>query len=407
MDTVTLALNKARELIVYTQLARTISSREKSGKAVAEIVEKMGYVQIDSINVINRAHHHTLWARYPQYKNDDIYRAQAQDKSVFEYWGHAMSYLPMSDYRYYLPYKNYFNDPYGKWEKDRHEKYGHLMQPALERIQKEGPMATRDFVSESQPHKGTWWDWRPIKVALELLFWQGKIMVAERKNFQKIFDLTERVLPDGVDATRPNDEELGRFLVKRALQAYGLANQKEIVDHLRVTGKNVILHALKQMIVDGEVLVLNIPELTKNGDYYILPETLQHEAKVPMLNDRVFILSPFDNFCIQRDRLKTIFNFDYALECYLKPEQRSFGYFALPLFWKDRFIGRIDAKADRSHKTLIVHHLKMEDGFQPDEQCLAAVLQALKSFMIFQGCRQMQISQVTPASLSDVFLKQD
>ena len=406
MDTITLPLDEARELIVHAQLTRTLSTCEESGSAVAEIVEKMGYVQIDSINVINRAHHHTLWARYPHYKNGDIYKAQAQDKSVFEYWGHAMSYLPMSDYRYYLPYKKYFNDPYGKWEKDRQEKYGHLMQPALERIQNEGPMATRDFVSESQPHKGTWWDWRPIKVALELLFWQGKIMVAERRNFQKIFDLTERVLPESVDTTVPSDEDLGRFLVRRVLRAYGLANQKEIVDHLRVAGKNVIVRALKQMVADDEVLVLNIPQLTRDVEYYILPETLQLVENVFGMDDRVFILSPFDNFCIQRERLKTFFNFDYALECYLKPEQRSFGYFALPLFWKDRFIGRIDAKADRSQKTLVVHHLKLEDDFQPDEQCADAVRQAVQSFMIFQNCQKMEIGQVTPAPLSAVFMKQ-
>jgi len=404
VDAVTLPIQKARNVIIYSQLIRTLPGEESSGGAIAEIVEQMGYVQIDTINVINRAHHHTLWARYPQYKNGDIYTAQAQDKSVFEYWGHAMSYLPMKDYRFYLPYKQQFNDPCGKWERDRLEKYGHLMQPVLQRIREEGAMATRDFVSETQPYEKTWWNWRPVKVALELLFWQGKIMVAERKSFQKVFDITERVLPDGVDTTMPDEQELGLFLVRRALQAFGLANQKEIVDHLRVAKKNVILNALKQLVADGEVVPLKIVGVNRDLEYYILAEELENIDNLAMPNDQAFILSPFDNFCIQRDRMKTFFNFDYALECYLKPEQRTFGYFALPVFWKDRFVGRLDAKADRKEKTLRIHHLQFEDDFQPDDSFIPTMQNTLDAFMHFQNCQQMEIARITPAPFDRLFL---
>ncbi len=161
------------------------------------MVEKLGYVQIDTINVLNRAHHHTLWTALPHYESQDLHRAQAEEKRIFEYWGHAMSYLPMHDYAIPSPYKQHFSSPYGHWARERLERYGHIMEPTLQRIREEGPLASKDFLSEETDRKaGTWWDWRPVKMALELLFWQGKLMVAERRNFQKVFDLPDRVLPD-------------------------------------------------------------------------------------------------------------------------------------------------------------------------------------------------------------------
>lgn len=387
-----ISIEKAREMAMQAQLKSMVSP----ALSVVDVIDKLGYVQIDSINVIHRAHHHTLWARLGNYKREDIYSAQAKDKTVFEYWGHAMSYLPMRDYRFSLPYKEHFNDPSSQWVKGRLEKYGYLMEPALQRIREEGAMATGDFTNEEKRPKGTWWDWRPIKVALEMLFWQGKLMVAERKNFQKIFDLPERVLPEGVDTRMPTQEELGRFLVTRALNAYGIANEKEIIDHLRIAGKGTILKVLNAMLAAGEV----VPVLVQNGEehlrYYMLEPLLDEYARETPANGEVFILSPFDNFCIQRGRMKTLFNFDYALECYLPPAQRSFGYFALPIFWKDAFVGKMDVKAERAEKRLLVHHVKFEEGFKPNAAFVAAFQKKLDAFMRFQGCERMSITQVSP-----------
>lgn len=387
----------ARKIIVQSQLLNTIPQNASGENAVAAIVEKLGYVQIDTISVINRAHHHTLWTRMPHYQSQDLHKAQKEQKRIFEYWGHAMSYLPMMDYRYSLPYKEHFCSPYGTWARSRLEKYGDILEPTLQRIREEGPLASRDFISEGEHYQGTWWDWRPVKVALELLLWQGKLMVAERKNFQKVYDLPERVLPDWVDTSMPTDEELGRFLVRRALQAYGIANEREIVDHLRIAEKKVIVQALQEMCSAQEVLPALVKVNGKELDCYLLPETLKSGKKKSKENDKVFILSPFDNFCIQRARMKAFFNFDYALECYLKPEQRKFGYFAVPLFWKDRFIGRMDAKADRKAKTFLIHHLKFEADVQPDDDLGNLLQKQLLAFTRFQNCRRYLIEKVSPA----------
>jgi len=399
MDEVKIPLTTARAIVIQAQLAGTVDSTLKGKQGAAAMVEKLGYVQIDTINVLNRAHHHTVWARMPAYQIEDIYSAQAQDKTIFEYWGHAMSYLPMKDFRYTLPYKHHFNDPYGKWEKERLEKYGHVMAPTLKRIREEGPMSTRDFEIENDGNRGTWWDWRPVKVALELLFWQGRLMVTERKKFQKVFDLTERVLPEEVDTSEPTEEDLGRFLVRRALNAYGLANEKEIVDHLRIASKKTIVNALKEMIVGREVLPVTVVGENGTISYYALAEDLEKMAALPSIKDEVFILSPFDNFCIQRGRMKTLFEFDYALECYLKPEQRKFGYFALPIFWKDRFVGKMDVKSERKAKRLLIHHLQLEEDFQPSAHFAAALKEKLDTFTRFQGCQRYEIGQFSPMAL--------
>ena len=386
----------ARKIIVQTQLLNTIPTESLHENGVSSIVKNLGYVQIDTISVINRAHHHTFWTRMPHYQSQDLHRAQKEERSIFEYWGHAMSFLPMSDYRYYLPYKEHFCSPYGNWARSRLEKYGHIMEPTLQRIQKEGPLASRDFVSEEEHDRGTWWDWRPVKVALELLFWQGKLMVAERKNFQKVYDIPERVIPDGVDTTLPTEEELGRFLVLRTLQAYGIASEREIVDHLRVAEKKTIVDALQVLCSAQEVFPALVKIDGKELIYYILPDTLEKSEKKMGENNKVFILSPFDNFCIQRARLKTFFHFDYALECYLKPEQRKFGYFAVPLFWKDRFIGKMDVKADRKGKILLIHHLQFEDDFQPVGSLKIPMQEQLLAFTKFQNCQRYLIEKVSP-----------
>ena len=396
MKSITIDSKTARRIIIQSQILDSIPGDSQKGDGVAEIVERLGYVQIDTINVLNRAHHHTLWTRMPQYESQDLHQAQAIQKSIFEYWGHAMSFLPMADYRYSLPYKLHFSSPYGNWAREQSEKYGHIMEPTLQRIREEGPLATKDFVSEETDHRGTWWDWRPVKMALELLFWQGKLMVAERRKFQKIYDLPERVLPDWVDTSMPSEEELGRFLVQRALKAYGLATEREIVDHLRVAEKNIITAALKEMNEAGKVITVTVKTGEKELAYYAFPERLEKGNASFVENNEVFIFSPFDNFCIQRARMKTFFNFDYALECYLKPEQRTFGYFALPLFWKERFIGKMDAKADRKEKALLIHHLQFEEDFKPDETFQPALHRKLTAFAKFQDCEHFVVEKISP-----------
>lgn len=365
----------------------------KGREGIAQVIEKLGYIQIDTISVVQRAHHHTLWTRLLDYDPEMLHELQAQDRRVFEYWAHAASYLPMKDYRYYLPRMSSFSDPKDKWARNRLEKCGHMMDSVLKRIREEGPLGSKDFKSNPRAKPEKWWDWKPAKVALELLFWRGDLMVTERRNFHRIYDLTERVLPDNIDTSMPEDDELGRFLVYRALSSYGIATRKDIVNHIHAAAKETVLNAVQELADEGEIVPVGV-----HGDYgyFILSSTLQKSTISSPNPRKVFLISPFDNLIIQRDRTRRLFGFDYVLECYMPKEKRKDGYFVLPVLWGSRFVGRMDPKADRKLKKMILRNLNFEPDFDEFEEFLPPFAQILVDFAFFNGCDKIEFINLSP-----------
>jgi uncharacterized protein YcaQ len=408
MSFIDISLELACRLALNSQLLDGQAQLPEDKEGVAQIIDKLGYVQIDTIAVIERAHHHTLWTRHDNYDPEMLHELQAKDRRVFEYWGHAMSYVSMKDYRYYLPRMRNFLDSKSNWAKERLEKAGHAMEPVLERIRQEGPLSSIDFEPPPGKKGGTWWDWKPAKIALELLFWQGKLMISERRNFQKIYDLAERVLPEGVDTRYPDDEELGRFFVRRALSAYGVAQEREIRTYLQpeatrdsifqAVGKDVISKSLRELIDSAEVIPLKIKE-DQDTDYYTLADKIDKAAKLKLKPSNVFLLSPFDNLIIQRDRTKRLFGFEYSLECYTPAAKRKYGYFVLPILWRDKLIGRVDSKAERKKKTLIIRNLVFEPEFNAFEEFLPLFVAKLKEFAQFNQCEKVVFEKVSPAGI--------
>jgi len=354
---------------------------------------------LDTLSVIQRAHHHTLLNRHHQYDPDMLHELQRDDKLVFEYWGHAASYLPMKDYRFYLHRMNRADDPNSKWEQDRLKKYGYLLEPVLEQVREKGPSNSKDIElpeiifkqGEHYPNPNT-----QIRFALNMLVYAGKLMISERRNFQKYYDLTEEVLPSHIDTTFPTDQELGRFLVTRALQSYGIASAKDIKNHIFLGSNGVIQNALIEMLNSREVINAKVAE-DENTDYFAFPKTLENLSSLPAPR-RTVLISPFDNFIIQRERMKRLFGFDYALECYVTPPKRVYGYFVLPILWKDRFVGRLDPKADRKTKTLILKNILFEEDFNSFDEFLPSFAQALIDFMKFNRCDRIVIDSIKPAS---------
>lgn len=397
MEKIQVSLQQARKMVLQAQLLDGSVKLSKGKEGVAQTVERLGYIQIDTISVIERAHHHTLWNRRADYDQGMLHELQAKDRRIFEYWGHAASYLPMNDYRYYLPRMKWYHDPKSKWVKDRLERCGHWMKPVLKRIDREGALSSKDFEA-SRKKGGQWWDWKPAKVALELLFWQGKLMITQRRNFHRVYDLTERVLPKAVDTRVPDDDELGRFFVRRALSAYGLAQEKEIREHIHAAGKEVISKSLAELVDSGQVTALRIKE-DSDADYYALAETIAKVAKFRKRQPRVFILSPFDNLIIQRQRLRNLFGFDYALECYVPAVKRKFGYFTLPILWGQDFVGRLDSKADRKNKTFIVRKLALEPRLKNMDELLPVFANKLTELAKFNQCKKIKLEKVSPACI--------
>ncbi len=228
-----------------------------------DTIRQLGYVQIDTISVTERSHNHVLFTRNPRYKQDELIQLM-DNRSIFEYWSHAAAYLPMQDYRFSLYKKDEYKNGSIHWfPRDKKvEKY------VLDRIKMDGPLQSKDF--ENPKIKNEWYEWKPAKIALTNLFMEGSIMITNRKGFQKIFDLTERVLPESVNTTKPSTEEYYKYLVDRAVKAHGLVTLDEIA-YLRKGIKTGLKQVLTELLENNE-----ITEIKVNGNkntYYATNET--------------------------------------------------------------------------------------------------------------------------------------
>ena len=339
-------------------------------------IEHLSYIQLDSISVIERAHNHIWRSRVPDFRPDQSNQL-LEDAQVFEYWAHAAAYLPIKEYRYYLADKSAVKDGTLRrgYIKDRK-----LMAQVLKRIADEGPLASKDLEDRRTKSNG-WWDWKPAKRAVEALYFEGELMISSRAGFQKTYNLAERVLPKGIDSTPPTIEERASHMLDQQLACHGLVSAVGATYGRRDAALRQAMKAvLAQRLASGTLVTVTLPNASL---YYIEPERL--EQPMPRLDNRLKILSPFDNAVIQRKRLIDLFAFDYQLECYVPAPKRRYGYLALPLLYKDNFVGRMDCKAHRADKVLEIKGLFFESGHDTPE-VHAALDRALPDFAGFQGC---------------------
>jgi uncharacterized protein YcaQ len=304
-----------------------------------------------------------------------------------------MSYVPMADYRFYAVHMNKPLSWHRKWYAENVE----LTERVLERIKQEGPLGSSDFKPPKEFKRGDWWSWKPSKIALECLFSMGKLMVTERRKFQRIYDIRERVLPADLDTATPTPEELGRFQARRLLGGLGFG----AVDRIQWArwGRRPVDEPIIQGLVDeGEATVFEI-EGFEDQRYCALTERLEHVLNQPADDQShiVHILSPFDNLVIRRGFVHTFFHFAYKLEAYTPKAKRKYGYFSLPILWGDRLVGRIDAKADRKPKTFIVRNLVFEPGFGDYDAFMPAFVDKLRVFASFNACEKFAVEQADPA----------
>ena len=353
------------------------------------VIAHLGYVQIDTIAVVERAHHHVLFTRVPNFK-PAITTRLLEKKEIFEYWAHAAAFLPIEDYRFSLPYKHAIKSGKHHWFKNPDKK---LMAQLMDRITQEGPLRSRD-VSEAQNKRAGWWDWKPAKKALEQLYMQGDLMVAARDGFQKTYDLPERVLPPGIDQSVPTAEEFAKHLLEQQLNCHALVSLKGITYYRRnPTLRKAVKAQVDEALQLGELEQYQLP----NGEVFFARAGLLDEA-LPRTARRVVILSPFDNVVIQRERLKALFDYEYFIECYVPAAQRRFGYFCLPLLYGDKFIGLMDCKAHRKAKRLeiVALHLLDSKALANDEAFPTAFAKAIWAFASFQECDTISVTHVSP-----------
>ncbi|MEM9621339.1 MAG: crosslink repair DNA glycosylase YcaQ family protein [Pseudomonadota bacterium] len=356
-------------------------------------IRHTGYVQIDTISVVQRAHHHVFRSRVPNYHPDMLHRLLKQ-RSIFEYWAHAAAFLPMEDFRFSLPYKEAIKSGKRHWFRSHDRK---LMSDLLQRITAEGPLRSRD-VEQGKRGGAGWWDWKPAKRALEQLYMQGDLMVAERAGFQKTYDLPERILPADIDLSAPSIDEYASHLIEQQLRCHQFVSLKGVTYLRRDSDlRQAVNRQINTMLAEQQLQTIKLA----SGEKFVCQAGLLDQP-APRTTNRLLILSPFDNAVIQRARLQSIFNFDYQIECYVPEAKRQYGYFCLPLLFRDQFVGRLDGKAHRKNAVFEIKALHLHpETLAPGQsgQLLEAFAAALPEFLDFQDCQTLQLGSVTPSAL--------
>lgn len=371
-----LSISEARKVIFANQGLKHPSYASQSARRLAlETIRQIGYVQIDTISVIQRAHHHVIQSRVPHYGPQVLEKLESE-RSIFEYWSHAASYLPMEDFRYSLPLKLEVQGKEKFWFKKDHQ----LMQNILDRMKAEGPLRSRDF--EAGQKNLAMWETHPAKQALQNLFMEGKIMVKSREGFQKVYDLTERIVPANIDVSMPSEEAYIQYLIRRDVQAHGLVALEDI-GYLLKGLKPKIKSQLVKLEETGEITSVRIGKMDRT--FYTTSSGL--EVLNQRFGQRLKFLNPFDNVLINRARTKRMFNFDYIMEIYVPAEKRKFGYYALPILWKDRLIGQVDMKADRKNGQLLIRNLELT--LDINESFIKAWQTAIQEFSTFNGTQEI------------------
>jgi len=354
-------------------------------------INHIGYVQIDTISVVERSHHHVFHSRVPKFK-PAMTNQMLLDGDIFEYWSHAAAFLPIADFRFSLPYKHAIKSGQTHWYKNRDKK---LMGELLARIRSDGPIRSRDLETNTTKRAG-WWHWKPAKKALEQMYMEGDLMVSDREGFQKTYDLTERVLPPHVNSQMPSMKEFATHIVDQQLRCHGFASLKGLTYQRR----NPELRKAVKALINERLAQRTLEQLQmSNGEVFIL-ESGALERPLPRLNNRILILSPFDNSIIQRERLKALFQYDYQLECYVPAAKRQYGYFCLPLLYRDEFIGRMDCKAHRKISHLEIKSLHLEQHNFDEELVITAFVKAITQFCHFQKCDSVSLTKSQPKYLT-------
>jgi len=383
MKQVILTIPQARKIILH---AAGLSKRAQFGKgreAVFKVIDHLGFVQIDTNYVVERAHHHTLASRVPDYKPEWLDELQ-EDGRIFEFITADSGFQPMHNFRYSLPVKQGFLSS----RKPLTAAETNLMNRVLDRIGREGPLMVKDFENDRQEPSAGWWDWRPSKVALERLYLDGSLMATRTKEFLKVYDLPKNLIPHDIDTTMPTPEEYARHVIRRELTALGIAYAKELAWRTRRVKDNLVKKELAKLVEDGEVCSVAIEGL-KTAPLFMLPD---YKNKKIQLSDDAFILSPFDVLNVFRHRLRDFFDFDYQIECFVPEPKRKYGYFSLPVLVGDTFVARMDSKADRKQLVLIIHNLHFEP-VKLSEAAIDKLVEAIKAFAEFNRCMDVNITK--------------
>lgn len=321
------------------------------GADLLDVIQSIGFVQVDSINTVARAHHMILSARRQQYRSANLDRLLERDRAVFEHWTHDASVIPVAffpHWRYrFRKDEKHLRKVWNKWFRQGFEG---KFDTVLNQIAKHGPCGSSDVGQDEKRSKGGWWDWHPSKTALEFLWRTGKISVTRREGFRKIYDLTENVIPEEARAHHPDEDETIDWACRSALERLGFATSGEISAFWDLISPAEAKAWCARQLAAGELIEIDV-ELADGKPprrSFIQPATLETAEDLPKPSQRVRILSPFDPALRDRKRSQRLFDFDYRIEIFVPEAQRTYGYYVFPVMEGAPLIGRIDMKCQRA-----------------------------------------------------------
>ena len=394
MDVPFLSNALARRLFLDRHALAEPPAGVAKGRALLDLIRRIGFVQVDSINTVARAHDMILWARRPSYRPDDLRPLLDRHRMLWEHWTHDASILPAEVFPHwrhrFLRDRTLLVARWTGWQRDGfHEKFDAVLQQVADH----GPVTSAEVGEGEARGKGGWWDWHPSKAALEYLWRVGELSVTRREGFRKVYDLTERVLPADLRAIAPVAEATTDWACTTALDHLGFATSGEIAAYWRAVSPEAAKDWCAAALARGEIMPVEVESAdgARRGAY-ARPDVHAHAAAIPELPSRLRVLSPFDPALRDRNRTERLFGFHYRIEVFVPEALRRYGYYVFPVLEGAHLVGRLDAKAFRDKGTLRVRAFWPEAGVRMGAVRLARLMAELDRLARFAGCDRVEMT---------------
>lgn len=363
------------------------------GAGLAALIDDLGFVQVDSITTVERAHHMILHARRQTYRPESLPPLLAR-RAIWEHWTHDASILPMAHYPHWR--HRFARDAerlHTNWRKWFREGYEAQLDGILRRIEADGPVKASEVGEGEARGKGGWWDWHPSKTALEWLWRTGALAITRREGFQKVYDLAERVIPAEYRAATPSAEETRDWACNAALDRLGFATPAQIAAFWGAVTPEDARIWCRAALARGDLVEIEAEAADLSRRRALArPDVLARADAAPEPPARLRILSPFDPALRDRDRAERLFGFHYRIEVFVPEAQRRFGYYVFPVLEGSRLVGRLDVKAQRGDGTLAVRAFWPEGGAPQTKSRQARLEAGLARLAAFAGCSRVEFA---------------
>ena len=383
----------ARRLFLDRHLLLRPGAGTARGKDLGKVLYELGFVQVDSVNTLARAHDLILWSRRGRYRPAALQRLVARDRAAFEHWTHDAAVVPMSFYPMWrLKFARDEARLRARWSEARRAGWEAEIDAVLRHIADHGVACSRDVGGDEKRNSSGWWDWHPSKTALEFLWRSGKLAVCHRQGFQKFYDLRERVIPDEILAIRKDDEEIIDWAMTAALARLGFGTSGELAAFFDICTPQEAKDWCARALAAGRLREVDVEMVDgRPRRSYATEETLDSLQSLPAPSSRVRLLSPFDPALRDRTRAERLFGFRYRIEIFVPETKRTYGYYVFPVLQGDRLIGRLDAR--RLDGTLFVRAFWPENGVRMGKARISALKSELVRVSGLAGVQDLRFAE--------------